>query len=77
MLKIAILGGGAAGMMSALVAKERLGDQAEVVLLERNKMLGVKVAISGGGRCNVTTGKTKLAEVLQNYPRGSEFCARL
>ncbi len=60
-------------MMAALVAKERLGGAAEVVLLERNAKLGVKVAISGGGRCNVTTGKTKLKEILENYPRGAEF----
>lgn len=71
-MKIAIIGGGAAGMMAALIAGERL-PEAEVILLERNKKLGKKVMISGGGRCNVTTGYHDLKQVLTNYPRGKNF----
>lgn len=71
MKKIAIIGGGAAGMMAAASLVERGG--AEIFLLERNLELGKKVKISGGGRCNVTTGLTDLKEVLTKYPRGAKF----
>ncbi len=72
MQKIAIIGGGAAGMMAAATIAEHKKD-CSVYLLERNKVLGRKVTISGGGRCNVTTGLTEVAEVLKKYPRGAKF----
>ncbi|MDE6747258.1 MAG: NAD(P)/FAD-dependent oxidoreductase, partial [Oscillospiraceae bacterium] len=46
-----IIGGGAAGMMSAATAA---GRGRNVLLLERNDRLGRKLAITGKGRCNVT-----------------------
>lgn len=49
---IAIVGGGPAGIMAALVAV-RLGK--EVHLFEQNSELGKKLLITGGGRCNLTT----------------------
>ena len=56
-MKIAIIGGGAAGMMAAATLLEEKVN-AEVYLFESNNVLGKKVSISGGGRCNVTTGIT-------------------
>ena len=50
-MKIIVIGGGAAGMMAACTAAER---GAEVILIERNSQLGIKVNITGKGRCNVT-----------------------
>ena len=50
-MKIVIIGGGAAGMMAACTAAERGAD---VTLIERNSQLGIKVNITGKGRCNVT-----------------------
>ncbi|MBR5536302.1 MAG: NAD(P)/FAD-dependent oxidoreductase [Clostridia bacterium] len=50
-MKIVIIGGGAAGMMAACTAAER---GAKVTLIERNSQLGIKVNITGKGRCNVT-----------------------
>ena len=50
-MKIIVIGGGAAGMMAACTAAER---GAEVTLIERNSQLGIKVNITGKGRCNVT-----------------------
>jgi predicted Rossmann fold flavoprotein len=48
---IVVIGAGGAGMTAAWRAASR---GAEVLLLERNKKAGVKLLISGGGRCNVT-----------------------
>lgn len=69
--RIGIIGGGAAGMMVAATLVEQ--SDVEVVLFERNKRLGQKVMISGGGRCNVTTGFEDLKFVLKQYPRGEKF----
>lgn len=51
MSKIAVIGGGAAGMMAAIRAAER-GHK--VTVFEKNEKLGKKVYITGKGRCNVT-----------------------
>ncbi len=71
-MKIAVIGGGAAGMMAALISKER-SKANEVVIFEKNSYLGAKVIISGGSRSNVTTGIFDIDEVLKKYPRGSKF----
>ena len=71
-MKIAVIGGGAAGLMviSTLIEKK---INAEIYLFEKNDVLGKKVSISGGGRCNVTTGITDKKELLLNYIRGNKF----
>jgi predicted Rossmann fold flavoprotein len=51
MIRIAVVGGGAAGMMAAIAAGQA---GAEVTLLEGNEKLGKKIYITGKGRCNVT-----------------------
>ena len=51
MSRIAVVGGGAAGMMAAIRAAER-GHS--VTIYEKNEKLGKKVYITGKGRCNVT-----------------------
>ncbi len=71
-MTIAIIGGGAAGLMAAATLCEQAPD-VRVILLEKNDGLGKKVIISGGGRCNVTTGLRDLREVLKRYPRGNKF----
>lgn len=72
-MKIGIIGGGAAGMMVAATVLEDSDFSGEIVLFERNMRLGQKVMISGGGRCNVTTGVSGVKEILKNYPRGDKF----
>ncbi len=49
-MKIAVIGGGAAGLMAALTAAER-GD---VTILERCARVGRKLSVTGNGRCNLT-----------------------
>ncbi len=71
-MKIAIIGGGAAGMMAAATLLEKRVN-AEIHLFETNNVLGKKVSISGGGRCNVTTGITDRNILLSKYTRGSKF----
>jgi predicted Rossmann fold flavoprotein len=46
-----VIGGGAAGLFCALTAG---GRGRRVLVLERNREVGAKIAISGGGRCNFT-----------------------
>jgi predicted Rossmann fold flavoprotein len=48
---IVIIGGGGAGMIAAWSAAQR---GAPVVLVERNRSPGIKLRISGGGKCNIT-----------------------
>ncbi len=71
-MKIAIVGGGAAGLMTAATILEQWPGS-EMFLIEKNDGLGKKVIISGGGRCNVTTGITDVRTVLARYPRGGKF----
>ena len=59
-------------MMCASAVHE-CDPSAEIFLLDRNDGLGKKVIISGGGRCNVTTGILDVKTVLTKYPRGGKF----
>ena len=67
-MKIAIIGGGPAGMLSAAVAA-RNGHR--VTLLEHNEKLGKKLYITGKGRCNVTNagGREAFFENVVRNPR--------
>jgi predicted Rossmann fold flavoprotein len=51
---LAVLGAGAAGLMAATRAAE---CGARVLLLEKNRRPGVKILISGGTRCNITSAR--------------------
>lgn len=70
-MKVAVIGGGAAGFFSAINVKANYLD-AQVVLFEKSKKTLAKVKISGGGRCNVTNGSTSIKELSSAYPRGSK-----
>lgn len=72
MMRVAIIGGGAAGLMAAATLHED-DPSVEIFLIERNDGLGKKVIISGGGRCNVTTGIRDVKTILTKYPRGGKF----
>lgn len=66
---VAVIGGGAAGMMAALQAAR---SGASVVLLEKNEKLGKKIYITGKGRCNVTN-TAGLEEFFRQVPRNPRF----
>ncbi len=68
-IKIAVIGGGAAGMMAAGSAL-RFG--ADVTIFEHIGMLGKKLAITGKGRCNVTNDSTP-NEILENVTKNPRF----
>lgn len=75
-LRIAIIGGGAAGFFAAIRAKERL-PQASVDIYERGQRVLAKVAITGGGRCNLTNSFRNVTDLRQVYPRGGQLMRRL
>ncbi|MEN6463171.1 MAG: NAD(P)/FAD-dependent oxidoreductase [Syntrophomonas sp.] len=52
MKSIVVIGGGPAGMMAAAVAAQ---NGAKVTLLEKKEKVGRKLAITGKGRCNITS----------------------
>ena len=66
---VAVIGGGAAGLMAAISAS-KMG--ADVTLFEKNDRFGKKLAITGKGRCNVTNDCT-VEEFLQNVPTNPRF----
>lgn len=70
-MRVAVIGGGAAGFFTAINLKEKRPD-AEVVILEKTGDVLKKVKISGGGRCNVTNGRERPGELTKFYPRGSK-----
>ncbi|MDA1060579.1 MAG: NAD(P)/FAD-dependent oxidoreductase [bacterium] len=71
-MEILIVGAGAAGLMAAAYIAES-DTEAEVCIVEKNAVLGRKVIISGGGRCNVTTADNEMPSLMSSYPRGSRW----
>ena len=68
-VKIAVIGGGAAGMMAAGTAVLYGG---EVTIFESTDRLGKKLAITGKGRCNLTNNCTR-EEFLENVTKNPRF----
>ena len=66
---VAVIGGGAAGMMAALQAAWAGG---RVALLEKNEKLGKKIYITGKGRCNVTN-VADIDDFFKQIPRNPRF----
>lgn len=68
-MRVAIVGGGAAGFFAAITCAEA-GTGADVVMLEKSPRFLSKVKISGGGRCNVTHACFDPRELSKHFPRG-------
>lgn len=69
-LRVAIVGGGAAGFFGAIACAEA-NPEAAVHLYEATQHVLSKVRISGGGRCNTTHACFEPRELAKRYPRGS------
>ena len=51
-MKVIVIGGGPAGMLASIAAFQ---NSDEVVLIEKNSILGKKILVTGKGRCNITS----------------------
>ena len=68
-MKIAVIGGGAAGFFAAISCRNHFPN-AQVTILEKSSKVLSKVKISGGGRCNVTNACFDNKKLSLHYPRG-------
>ncbi|MBI1288801.1 MAG: aminoacetone oxidase family FAD-binding enzyme [Flavobacteriales bacterium] len=68
-MKVAVIGGGAAGFFAAIHVREN-HPNASVTIFEKSQKVLAKVKVSGGGRCNVTNGTDSITELAKGYPRG-------
>jgi hypothetical protein len=66
---VIVIGGGSAGLMASIAASR---NGARVLLVDKGDKLGRKLAISGGGRCNVTNNK-EIDELIQHIPGNGRF----
>ena len=67
--QVIVVGGGPAGLMAA---GESAGAGAEVLLLEKMDRPGVKLRITGQGRCNLTNADS-VREAIKHFPAGGHF----
>lgn len=75
-MKIAIVGAGAAGCFCAIELKRRM-PSASVEVFEAGPKALAKVAITGGGRCNLTNSFEDVSSLSAAYPRGDKLMKRL
>ena len=66
---VIVIGAGPSGMMAAISAAE---NGAKVALLDKNKKVGKKLLMTGGGRCNVTNSRS-VDEIISNVPGNGRF----
>ncbi|MEC2077838.1 NAD(P)/FAD-dependent oxidoreductase [Metabacillus fastidiosus] len=69
MYDVVIIGGGPSGLMAAIAAGE---GSKRVLLIDKGNKLGRKLAISGGGRCNVTN-RLPIDEIIKHIPGNGRF----
>ena len=67
---VIVIGGGAAGMMAAGTAASQ---GKSVVLIEKNRILGKKLLITGKGRCNITNACEDVETLLENVTVNRTF----
>ncbi|WP_458412167.1 NAD(P)/FAD-dependent oxidoreductase [Schinkia sp. CFF1] len=66
---VVVIGGGPSGLMAAIASGEQ---KCKVLLLDKGNHLGRKLAISGGGRCNVTN-RLPTDEIIKHIPGNGRF----
>ena len=69
MSNVIVIGGGPAGMMSAITASENGND---VTIIEKMPSFGKKLLITGKGRCNITS-SLYMSEFIKNTPGNGKF----
>lgn len=75
-MEVVVIGAGAAGCFAAIEIKRRC-PQAAVTVLERGSKALAKVAVTGGGRCNLTNSFAGVRSLEQVYPRGHRLMKKL
>ena len=76
MKRIAVIGAGAAGCFCAAELRRRL-PAVKVDVYESGPKPLAKVAITGGGRCNLTNSFEGIRSLSEAYPRGERLMKRL
>lgn len=74
-MSIAIIGAGAAGCFCAINLKRML-PEADIHIFESKGKALAKVAVTGGGRCNLTNTFNKVKNLQEVYPRGEKLMRR-
>lgn len=69
MYDVIVIGGGPAGLMASIAAAK---EKQKVLLIDKGEKLGRKLAISGGGRCNVTN-RMATDELIKHIPGNGRF----
>ena len=69
MKRVVVIGGGAAGLMAAVIAGR---EGAKVTLLEKMNYVGKKMGITGKGRCNITNA-CDMSDFIKNTPGNGKF----
>ena len=75
-MRVAIIGAGAAGCFVAVNLKRQC-PTAEVTVYESGRKPLAKVAVTGGGRCNLTNSFESVRSLAAVYPRGERLMKRL
>jgi len=65
---LAIIGGGASGLVGGIFAKRILKDRAKVIILERMDRIGKKLLATGNGRCNFTNMNMSVSDFFGENP---------
>jgi len=65
---LAIVGGGASGIIGAIFAKRLIGNNGNVIILERMGRIGKKLLATGNGRCNFTNIDTNVSDFYGKNP---------
>lgn len=75
-MDVAVVGAGAAGCFAAIMIKRKL-PKANVIIYESGSKALAKVAVTGGGRCNLTNSFKQVDSLRAVYPRGERLMKRL
>lgn len=67
---VVVIGGGPSGMMAAVCSAKK---GARVAIVEKNDRFGIKLLMTGNGRCNLTQNETNIPELIKKYGKNGKF----